>query len=302
MRFGYRNKFALSCLTVLLGFPLVVQGASSKKTPPPERADQQAVSVTPGASVDAPPPPVRADQASTSKAFTTTDIQALYGNSFREPGVSNIIARTVTLENSAGWSWGSSYFFMDYIRYNQSAQNATEFYSEWYPSVSISKTTHADFSARPILDDILITMGVNAGSNNTGASPLVFLPGLTFNLKIPKFQFFSLGAYAYMDKGRIGSTGNGCNNTTYQITPSWSLPFDIGSASFRFDGFVDYIGSHGQCSHQIVSQPTLKLDLGNFRGRPNRLFAGVEWSYWRNKFGISGLNQTAPQAVVMWVF
>lgn len=226
----------------------------------------------------------------------------MYGNGFREPGVSNVIKRTVTLENSAGWSWGSSYFFLDYLRSNQSDRNATEFYGEWYPSASISKITGVDFSARPILGDVLVTMGFNAGTNNTGASPLAFLPGLTFNLKIPYFQFFSLGTYAYMDRGRINSTGNGCNSTTYQITPSWSLPFAVGSASFRFDGFVDYIGKHEQCAYQIVSQPTVKLDLGNFRGKPNRLFAGVEWAYWRNKYGISGLNQTAPQAVMMWVF
>lgn len=145
-------------------------------------------------------------------------------------------------------------------------------------------------------------MGFNAGAKSSGAAPLVILPGLTFDLKLPIFQFFSLGAYAYIDRGRFNGQGNGCNTTTYQITPSWSLPFKIRSASFRFDGFVDYIGSHGECAHQIVSQPTIKLDLGNFNGKPDRFYAGVEWGYWRNKYGISGLNQTAPQGVVMWVF
>jgi nucleoside-specific outer membrane channel protein Tsx len=248
-------------------------------------------------------PPERANQQASFKPFTSTDIQGLYGTAFREPGVNGgVDKRTLTVENSAAWSWGSSYFFLDYLRANSADQNSSEFYGEWYPSASVSRITGRDFSARPILKDVLITMGINAGSKDTGAAPLVLLPGLTFDLKIPGFQFFSLGAYAYMDKGRMNGVGNGCNSTTYQITPSWSLPFNIGSASFRFDGFVDYIGSHGQCAHQIVSQPTIKLDVGKMGGKPNRLFAGLEWGLWRNKYGISGLNQTATQGVVMWVF
>jgi nucleoside-specific outer membrane channel protein Tsx len=298
------RKLATTIVVLLLSSIAQSAFAAKKAPPPPARANQQAAPATTQASAseDAPAPPERANQEASFSPFSTWDIQALDGSSFREPGVSNVVKKTFTLENSAAWSWGSSYFFLDYMRSNSSDQNATEFYGEWYPSASVSRITCRDFSARPILNDILLTMGFNAGTKSTGASPLAFLPGITWDLKIPYFQFFSVGTYAYMDRGRVNGQGNGCNSNTYQITPSWSLPFAIRSASFRFDGFVDYIGKHGQCAHQIVSQPTIKLDLGNFNSKPNRLFAGVEWSYWRNKYGISGLNQTAPQAVVMWVF
>ncbi|MGD2141000.1 MAG: hypothetical protein PVH25_11420 [Burkholderiales bacterium] len=40
-----------------------------------------------------------------------------------------------------------------------------------------------------------------------------------------------------------------------------------------------------------VSQPTIKVDLASIGGgQPERLFAGIEWGCWKNKFGISGLN------------
>lgn len=253
-------------------------------------------------SAAAPSPPERANQEASFKGFSTWDIQALYGTKFREPGVNHGVKKgTVTLENSAAWSWGSSYFFVDYLRSNSADQDATEIYGEWYPSVSTSRVTGYNYCV-PLLKDILITLGFNAGTKSTGASPLVILPGFTFDLDIPKFQFFSLGIYAYIDEGRIHGDQNGSNKTTYQITPSWSLPFKLGCFSFRFDGFIDFIGNHGQSTHQIVAQPTIKLDLGNFWCEPNRLFAGVEWAYWRNKYGIKGLHQTGPQAVVMWVF
>ncbi len=248
-------------------------------------------------------PPERADQKSSSAdGFSTWDIQWLYGSAFHEPGSQQNVGKwTVTLENSAAWRWGSSYFFMDYLRSDAADQNAAEFYGEWYPSASIGKILGIDFCLRPV-KDVLFTMGFNAGAKSTGASPLVYLPGLTFDLQIPAFQFFSLGIYAYIERGRINGQDNGSNKSSYQITPSWSLPFTVGAARFRFDGFLDYIGSHGQSAYQIVSQPTIKLDLGHFWHKPDRLFAGIEWAYWRNKYGISGLRQSTAQVVLMWIF
>ena len=249
------------------------------------------------------PPPERADQEASDKGFSTWDVQYLYGGNFREPGFDNDITKTtITLENSSGWSWGSSYFFIDYLRSNGDENHATEFYSEWYPSLSIGKVFGQNYIHCP-LKDMLITMGFNAGTKSTGASPLVFLPGVTFDLNLPWFQFFSVGTYAYIDDGRINGEDNGSNATTYQITPSWSLPFNLGFLRFRFDGYIDFIGEHGESSSQILTQPTLKLDLGGtFCNKPNKLLAGVEWIYWKNKYGIEDLDQTATQAVVMWVF
>lgn len=277
-----RNK--ITTIASLLVISFVTQGvfAADKPAAPPERADQEA----------------------SSPGFSTWDIQALYGGDFREPGVHDVEKVTATLENTSGWSWGSSYFFIDYLRSGPSDQNATEFYGEWYPSVSLGKMFKKDQdSSFFIFKDLLVTTGVNAGAKTTGAAPLVFLPGFTFDLKLPLFQFFSLGVFAYIDQGRINGVNNGCNSTTYQIGPSWSLPIKLGRLSFRFDGFIDFIGKHGQCVSQVVAQPTIKLDLGDLLGnKPNRLYTGVEVSYWKNKYGISGLNQTATQGLLMWTF
>jgi hypothetical protein len=64
-----------------------------------------------------PPPPERAAQEASAKGFSTWDLQALYGRRFREPFVEDDVEKlTLTLENSSGWSWGSSYFFIDYLK------------------------------------------------------------------------------------------------------------------------------------------------------------------------------------------
>jgi nucleoside-specific outer membrane channel protein Tsx len=243
----------------------------------------------------APPPP-------SDSGFSSWDVQFLYGSQFEEPFNPHYVSKAiVTFENAAGWSWGSSYFFVDVLKSDQDDDNATEVYAEWYPSASLSRLSGTDLGFGPV-SDIQATLGINAGTKSNGAHPFVLLPGLTFQLKIPGFAFFSLGTYAYIDRGRFEGTENGCHDTTYQVTPSWSLPFEIGGGKFAFDGFIDFIGSHGQCASQILSQPQLKVDLGSFGGHPDTFYLGVEWQYWHNKFGNEGLIESFPEVLFVWKF
>jgi nucleoside-specific outer membrane channel protein Tsx len=234
--------------------------------------------------------------------YSNWDAQLLHGSRFREPGIAGDVSKGIlTIENAAGWSWGSSYFFVDVLRSDGTDSHATEVYSEWYPSASLSKLSGRAFAFGPVRD-VSATLGINAGTKSTGAAPLVLLPGATLDLKLPGFAFFSLGTYFYIDKGRIGGASNGCHDTTYQLTPSWALPFRIGSVQLSFDGFIDFIGSHGQCESQIISQPQLKVDLASFGAKPGVFQVGIEWQYWRNKFGIEGLNESFPQALFVWKY
>ncbi|HRI17839.1 MAG TPA: hypothetical protein PL196_04880, partial [Burkholderiaceae bacterium] len=231
-----------------------------------------------------PTPGMIGSDAPKGGGYSNWDVQLLYGNGFREPGNPNPVAKTtLTVENASAWSWGSSYFFVDVLRSDASDQNAWEVYGEWYPSASIGKMTGRDLAAG-MLSDVSLTLGLNAGRKSTGANPLVFLPGLTFDLKLPGFAFFSLGTYAYIDRGTINNgQNNGCHATAVQVTPSWLLPFAIGGVKFQFDGFLDYISSHGACVWQVVSQPRLTLDHGGLWSRPDRLYAGIEYQYWHSK-------------------
>jgi hypothetical protein len=52
---------------------------------------------------------------------------------------------------------------------------------------------------------------------------------------------------------------------------------------------------------QVLSQSKLMLDLSGLWKQPGRLYVGVEWAYWRNKYGISGLKDNVLLPVVVWV-
>jgi nucleoside-specific outer membrane channel protein Tsx len=236
--------------------------------------------------------------------YSSWNLQGLHGAGFQEPGNPRDVGKAiVTVENSAGWSWGSSFFFVDLIHSTANDAGATELYAEWFPSLSLGKTTGNDLAIGPI-KDVSLTMGLNAGRKNTGANPLVYLPGVTLDLSLPGFAFASIAAFAYIDRGEINNgQSNGCHATGFQVTPAWLLPISIGTADFQFGGFVDYISSHGNCAAQVLSQPQLTIDAGAaFGGKPGKFHAGVEYQYWNNKFGIEGLDEHFPQLLVMYKF
>ena len=234
--------------------------------------------------------------------WSSTELQGLYGRGFHEPFNPDSVAKsTVTLTNSSGFSWGGSYFFVDFLNSDARDEHAEEVYGELYLNPSLSKLTGRDFKAGP-LRDVSLTLGVNYGNKDTGANARVLLPGVTFNFDLPGFVFFDLSVLGYLDHGRFKGAATNCNANSYQITPAWKRPFRLGRLSMSFEGFVDVIGAHGSCAHQVVSQPQLRLDVGDLFGHPNKVYAGVEYEYWHNKYGVNGLHESLPQALLVWGF
>lgn len=234
--------------------------------------------------------------------WTDTEIQLLSGSGFREPFNDKTVAKnTITLQNAAGFEWGSSYAFIDYLKSDAADVSADEFYGEAYVYPSLSKLTGADLKTA-VLKDVSVTLGVNTGEKSTGANPRVLLAGLTLNLDVPQFSFFDVGVNAYVDRSEFKGQPATCQGDGVQITPAWQLPFHIGRLSMSFEGFVDYTSAYGGCVAHTLSQPQLRVDIGDLFGTPKKLYAGIEYQYWQNKFGIQGLNDEAPQALLVWKF
>ena len=235
--------------------------------------------------------------------FSVSSLKARYGANFNEPGLPDKVPKSAfTFDNTAGWSWGGHYLFVDVLRsWSEADANAKEVYGEWYPSLSLRKISgRASFS--PLLRDIGVTVGLNTGVRSTGPAPFVVLPGVTFELNVPAFRFLSVGAFAYVDRGRFEGHVTSCGSATFQVTPSWSIPFSIGRAGFLLDGFVDVIGEHGDCAAQVLLTPLLKFDLSRLWNQPGVLHLGVEWGYWHNKYGVEGVEDSVIQPSLIWVF
>lgn len=237
--------------------------------------------------------------------WSDTEIQYLYGKEFREPfNPRDVSKHIITLQHADGHAYGRNFAFVDMLKSDARDDHATEVYGEGYASFSLSKMSGRPWSGGA-LRDVNLTVGVNYGRKSYTAydvEPRVLLPGITLDLKLPGFDFFNVDILAYVDRGRFDGRDNGCHETTYQITPAWKLPFTAGAEKFSFEGFADFIGAHGNCVSQILTQPQLRWDVGNHFGKAGRVFVGVEYQYWRNKFGIDGLRDSFPQALLAGKF
>ena len=199
----------------------------------------------------------------------------------------------LTFDHASAWKYGDNFFFFDIT---QPFDNGTAVYGEWHPRLSFGKMTGSDLSFA-FVKDVLVATEINV-SDGGGR---VFLYGAGFDLDIPHFSFFSLNVYIRDDKSFA-------EETTYQISPAWNIPFNLGGARFEFGGFLDYSGSLGEegaigsRESQLITQPQLLLDIGNFSGKPRNVYAGIEFQYWKNKYGIKDIDEAYVQFMGKWVF
>jgi hypothetical protein len=244
--------------------------------------------------------------ASHAADWSDTEVQLLHGEKFHDNGNDVDISKTIlTLQHASGYKYGRNFFFVDMVKSDDKDNDAAEIYGEAYTTFSGSKIGGLDWS-KNFLKDVGLTLGINYGTKNSefGPNPKVLLAGPTFDLNVPGFAFFNVDVLAYRDTGRFSGFGGGrlCGKkeTTYQVTPSWNLPISIGSAKFSFEGFVDFVGHHGDCKKSVLAQPQFRWDVGNHFGKPGTIFLGIEYQYWNNKFGVKDLDDHFPQVLLVW--
>lgn len=247
-----------------------------------------------------------AASAANAENWSDTEISLLHGTKYHDNGNDTDIGKTIiTLQHASGYQYGRNFFFVDMFKSNGADNNNGEVYGEYYHTLSWSKLSGKNLPGT-MIKDIGLTAGINYGAKNStfGSNPKVLLLGPTFDFNMPGFTFFNVDVLAYRDSGSFNGFGGGklCGETktSYQITPAWKAPFTIGEAKFSFEGFVDIIGKHGTCERQILAQPQLRWDVGNHFGKSDRVFLGIEYQYWHNKFGVAGRRDNLPQVLLTW--
>lgn len=189
----------------------------------------------------------------------------------------------VTLEHASGWSFGDLFAFTD-LTYPDGGDS--DYYLEISPRLSLGKITGADLSFGPI-KDVLISTTLEKGRE---LKPR-YLYGGAVDLDLPGFRFFSANAYVRDDVALDGRT--------WQVTLAWQRPFTVGGVNFMAEGFSDFSG-HEDTSHpnQLIV-PRLLVDVGDLSGwKSDTLWAGIEYQYWHNKYGVNGVTESVSQMQV----
>lgn len=218
--------------------------------------------------------------------YHTSNLQLLRGEDYKFRDAKRTIA---TFEHYNKWLYGDFFMFVDGTRFDSDGE--TTAYAEFSPRVSLSKVTGRDLSVGPVKDWYL-SGTYEKGRRNVEA----YLYGGAVDLEVPGFKVFRLDAYVRNDPNHDGNT--------WQWTYVWKYPFETHGLKFMAEGFADIAGDEGSTYHanQFIV-PRLLLDVGHAAGgEEGRWFAGMEYQYWHNKFGVKGVTESVPQLQVKWVF
>lgn len=188
--------------------------------------------------------------------------------------------QTVTFEHASGWSFGDLFFFVDGIKYNTDATNGAgdghTFYGEFSPRFSLGKMTGSDLSFG-IVKDVLISTTYEFGEDDTES----YLIGPAIDLNIPGFDYFQLNTYLRTTDGKRDG------DNVWQITPVWSYTIPVGNSDLVIDGFMDWVVDNDDSYHaNLHFNPQIKYDVAKAFGVGQKVYVGVEYDYWSDKYGI----------------
>jgi nucleoside-specific outer membrane channel protein Tsx len=252
--------------------------------------------------------PARAEEKEQS-FFTTSNVQLLWGGGFSDAMLGYYTKTqsmfTITLNNYSQFKYGDSFAFVDmyqgefvnpFVPGNVSAGNA-KLYAEWHPRLFINKMIDQKDPVLGVIGNWGPAFEINVGSNFAA-----YLAGLGADFFLPANIYVGLNVYyRYSSLWLFPGAGGTVYENTWQISPFWTVPFQIGPVPFLFTGFLDmYRYSYG--GMDVMWQPELVADiLAPFGGKPNTLFAGCEW-YLHSYVFDGGTRHTvsAPQILVQW--
>lgn len=200
--------------------------------------------------------------ASQLLAFSTTNVQYLYGN-FEGPTFLDTQTgskQTLTAEHFRTWDYGDLYLFVDYAYAKDGLQFSNlknDLYGEISPRVSFNKITKTPTS------DGIVKEWYGAYQHNRGDKYRANLYGIGSDLNIPKFTVFGLNVYR-----KIQNIGD----NTYQLSANYSLPL---TDRWHFEGFTDWT------TIDFLTQNQLLFDLAPSIGiTAGKLEVGTEWHYY----------------------
>ena len=110
---------------------------------------------------------------------------------------------------------------------------------------------------------------------------------------------FNIGDTAFIQTNYLLKDAIKVQGLSFQLSLVWYARFldDI-----IFTGFADFATSEGTkgsadgyIASSIIAQPQLLYSFGNIQ-------AGVEWYYWKNKFGVEGVVDSVFSPMIKWIF
>lgn len=226
--------------------------------------------------------------ANAKEFWSDTSLSLLYGQTYKVPFTLTTTDSTryvITFEHISDNSWGDFFTFLDISRSAESQRN--NLYGELTPRLSLFKISNYKPNKDTFLQDLLLAVNLEYTNDVFGTDFLNILAGVGTNVKVPGFQFVQLNFYR---------RSNQRSADNWQFTPVFAVPFSLGAYDFRVDGWADFVSATRNVSSNIHTQIQMKIDAGKIlMKKPDTFYLGTEYKYWRNKFGITGIQENVWQ-------
>ena len=185
----------------------------------------------------------------------------------------------MTYEYLSVHNWGDVFGFVD--RLVDQNNGGAETYIELSPNFNL-----ATFDGGLVNSVKLATTWEMASTAFVQSDNL--LVGLGAGLNVPGFSHLSVSAYQ-----RFNDTGE----DNQQVTVVWGVPFNVAGQDFMFDGFWDFETELNDTTSSNFT-PQLKWDMAKLVGYDNKLYVGVEYVMWNDKFHVEGTDENNVNLLV----
>jgi len=248
--------------------------------------------------------------------WSDTSMGVRYGTQFAEPFNKNDIAKTiVNLNHVSGYAYGSNFFNADVLLSDSkdpSSAGATSGAHEIYivnrHTLDLGKVSGKSLQFGPVRG-LGLTAGfdvntkTDAGYNSKKRMAVL---GPTAMMDVPGFLNVSLlmlwESNAPYSTFSHTATPRYSYSTHPMLTAAWGIPLGKDTG-FSFEGFANWIASKGNNEFGGGTKPETNIDaqvmydLGPLVGAKPRTFKlGLEYQYWRNKFGNNHGGAAGPGA------
>jgi len=250
-----------------------------------------------------------ATAASQAADWSDTSIGYRTGGKFAEPfGVNNIHKNIVDLNHVSGFKYGTNFFNVDYLMSDSkdpagagSNNGAAETYIVYRNTLDFDKTIGGKYEFGPVRN-MGFTWGFDINSKTDAgynSKKRMFVAGPTFMVDVPGFLNVSLlelwESNAPYNTFSNTSTPRYSYKTHPMLTAAWGIPLGKDSP-FSFEGFANFIASKGkdEFGGDTAAETNIDMqvmyDVSTLYGGKGTFKVGLEYQYWKNKFG----NPTTP--------
>lgn len=248
--------------------------------------------------------------------WSDTAMTYRHGNKYAEPFNTNDISKNIIgLTHVSGYKYGTNFFNADYLMSDSkdpagsgSTNGATEVYALYRHTVDLEKATGKAFKTTGIRG-----LGVTAGFDfNTktdkgyNSKKQMFVLGPTVFVDVPQ-GFLNVSLLQLWESNAPYNTVTQTSTPRYSydahpmLSMNWSVPFTVASVPLSFEGYANFIASKGknEFGGDTAAETNIDMqvmyDFSNVIGaKPKTFKAGVEYQYWKNKFG----NPTTSTMVI----